>query len=168
MIELTVFPQWMRYLSLIFMSLALVILLQFVSASTRIDPTSSNNGTNDERFYNSSSHTRRRIQHALTGILFYLTSFTLPQSIASLLLVTTTIAFYKMHTLRSSSKTVQEWYMKHFGALLREKEKSVHVLPGAFYFLLGNAIIFVLFPLNIARTSLLCLSFGDRKYPQVF
>lgn len=54
--------------------------------------------------------------------------------------------------------------MKHFGTLLREKEKNVDVLPGAFYFLLGTTIIVILFPMNIVRACLLCLSFGDRKY----
>ena len=51
--------------------------------------------------------------------------------------------------------------MRHFGPLLRDHEKKLNALPGAFWFLLGTTIVVCAFPINIARTSILCLAFGD-------
>ena len=160
-------PSWACSLALAAIAFILAILLQFVAGSTSSDSNQAlrNNVKKDDDLSNTSTHTRRRIQHAITGLLFYMLSFLLPQMTASLLLIVATVAFYTMHKLRSKSKAVQEWYMKHFGPLLREREKSTQVLPGAFYFVLGTAIIVVCLPINIVRTCLLCLSFGDRKYP---
>ncbi len=116
----------------------------------------------------SSLHLNRRFQHMMTGLVFYALSYILPHGVACILLVFFTSAFYALHIARSKykSKAVQKAYIKHFGTLLREDEKyNIHYLPGAFWFLLGTTMTVLLFPMgdknNIARISLLCLSFGD-------
>ena len=142
----------MHYALLILIAPTLAILLQLLTASN--SSTSSNSNA-------SSLHHRRRLQHALTGILFYVLSFILPHIVAIILLSLATIAFYALHSARSTSTSVQEYYMKHFGPLLRDHEKNIYTLPGAFWFLVGTTIVVSAFPIHIARTSLLCLSFGD-------
>lgn len=107
------------------------------------------------------NHCRRRLQHALTGILFYFLSYMLPTSLACILLSSTTTLFYILHLLRSKSNIVQKYFIQQFGPLLRDHERNVNCLPGAFWFLLGTYIVVFLFRMNIARTSLLCLSLGD-------
>lgn len=106
-------------------------------------------------------HSSRRMQHALTGVLFYALSFLLRIHDAKLLLFVASSSFYILHKMRKSRKHVQELYLTFFGSLLREKEKEVHHLPGAFWFLLGVTIVFAFFDVWIARISLLCLSIGD-------
>ena len=133
-----------------------VILLQFVTARIRNDG-SRPNQTSNQLLNNG----RRRIQHALTGLLFYILSFILPFSIACLLLSSTTTLFYILHLSRSRWKSVQRYYIQQFGPLLREHEKNVHSIPGAFWFLLGTTILLLSTSMDITRTSLLCLSFGD-------
>ena len=108
------------------------------------------------------THYARRIQHALTGILFYLLSFLISKKLATYLLVIGTFAFYTLiHLGRKKSKCIQDMYLNWFGALLREHEKQLHQLPGAFWFLLGTTIVVLCFNIQIARISILCLSLGD-------
>lgn len=107
-------------------------------------------------------HYSRRIQHALTGILFYLLSFLISTKLAISLLVIATFAFYfVLHLGRKKSKYIQDMYLNWFGVLLREHEKQIHHLPGAFWFLLGTTIVVLCFSIQIARISILCLSLGD-------
>lgn len=108
------------------------------------------------------THYARRIQHALTGILFYLLSFVISTKLASSLLVIATLAFYiLLHLGRAKSKRIQDMYLQWFGSLLREHEKQLHQLPGAFWFLLGTTIVVLCFDMQVARISILCLSLGD-------
>ena len=104
---------------------------------------------------------RRRLQHILTGLMFYGISFLLSQFVGAVLLALATSLFYGLHKSRSFSKSVQDYYMKHFGPLLRDHEKKLDTLPGAFWFLLGSLFVFSSFTMSIARASLLSLTFGD-------
>jgi dolichol kinase len=133
-----------------------VIFLQVLTARAR---TTSNPNSNNSKTFNHQG--RRRIQHALTGLSFYILSFLLTHFIACLLLSTTTTLFYVLHLLRSKSKTIQQFYIQQFGPLLRDHEKNIHTAPGAFWFLLGTTVLVISFSMDIVRTSLLCLSFGD-------
>ena len=141
------------YLLLIFMAPTLVIIIQLLAASQ--GETSGKSSTSSSLHYN------RRIQHAFTGMMFYGLSYILPSSIAIALLCIATLAFYALLFARSRSHTVQEYYMRHFGPLLRDHEKKLNALPGAFWFLVGTTIVVCAFPIDIARTSILCLAFGD-------
>jgi Dolichol kinase len=109
----------------------------------------------------SSLHYQRRIQHASTGLLFYILSYMIPTPIAMALLCTSSISFYAIHRARSSSTRVQHHFVQFFGPLLRDNERNVNNLPGAFWFVLGCTIVICCFPMNISRTSILCLAFGD-------
>jgi len=141
------------YLLLIFMAPTLVIIIQLLAASQ--GETSGKSSTSSSLHYN------RRIQHVFTGMIFYGLSYILPSSIAIALLCIATLAFYALLFVRSRSHTVQEYYMRHFGPLLRDHEKKLNALPGAFWFLVGTTIVVCAFPIDIARTSILCLAFGD-------
>jgi len=141
------------YLLLMIMVPVLVICMQLLAASQgEIQGTPSTS---------SSLQFNRRIQHAITGLIFYGLSYVLPSSLAIALLCISTLAFYVLHIARSQSHVVQEYYLKHFGPLLRDHEKKLNVLSGAFWFLVGTTIVVCVFPINIARTSILCLAFGD-------
>mmetsp|Transcript_23627 Transcript_23627/g.35142 ORF Transcript_23627/g.35142 Transcript_23627/m.35142 type:complete len:274 (-) Transcript_23627:93-914(-) len=152
---------------LIILTPTVVILLQVIVASKTNNTNkgvqvASTSKTSDEGKTNHHhDHNRRRIQHALTGSVFYALSFILPYSIACLLLSTATALFYVLHLFRSRSNKVQRYYIQHFGPLLREHELNVHTIPGAFWFLLGTTILVFSFSMDVVRTSLLCLSFGD-------
>ncbi len=148
------------HLLLIVSAPLLAILLQFL-ASGRGNMTTSDEKKFSAARTSSSFHRRRRIQHLSTGLLFYCLSFFLSQALASIILALAIIIFYGLHIARNFVEPVQEYYMKHFGPLLREHEKDLHTLPGAFWFLVGTLIVVYSFDMNIARTSLLCLSFGD-------
>lgn len=157
--------------TMIFIVLAptMAILLQLCTArisnladnqcsSSYTSNTADDSGNSSQPTY---SNCRRRIQHALTGFLFFLLSYILPHSIACLLLSLATTLFYVLHLARSKSKSIQHQYLQHFGPLLREHERNVNTVPGAFWFLLGTTILVLSFTMDIIRTSLLCLSFGD-------
>ncbi len=164
-------PLWSESaLTIIFIILAptLAILLQIFTA--RISNSNSNSNSNTDNtsnktksnhFQSTHNQGRRQIQHALTGFLFFILSYLLPYSIACSLLSLATIVFYILHLLRSASTSIQQQYMKHFGPLLRDHERNVHTVPGAFWFLLGTTILVIFFRMDVVRTSLLCLSFGD-------
>lgn len=137
---------------------ALAIVLQVIL--------SSNNTKNTIHYHhetrNSSSlHYQRRLQHSLTGILFYILSYIISRPIAMTLLCISSISFYTLHRARSSSTKVQQHFLDFFGPLLRDYEKNIYNLPGAFWFLLGCTIVVCCFPMTIARTSILCLALGD-------
>ena len=146
--------------ALIILAPTMVIVLQILAARMRNnnDERGKKGNQNSKHQYD---HGRRRVQHALTGFLFYVLSFILPLYMAHILLSITTTLFYILHLARSRSKQVQISYIQHFGPLLRDHEKSVHSVPGAFWFLLGTTILVFSFTMDVARTSLLCLSFGD-------
>jgi dolichol kinase len=52
-------------------------------------------------------------------------------------------------------------YLQHFGPLLRPHELEGQSLPGAFYFLLGAAVVAALFPIDTARYAVECLALAD-------
>ncbi|GFH47291.1 hypothetical protein CTEN210_03766 [Chaetoceros tenuissimus] len=143
------------HVSIMLFAPILVICLQLLTAS---DCTSS---TKPQQNTSSSLHYNRRIQHALTGLAFCLLSYVIPSFLAKPLLATATTLFYLLHCARSKSVTVQDNYLKLFGKLLRDHEKKPSQISGAFWFMLGSAIVVCLFPIEIARTSITCLAFGD-------
>ena len=118
-------------------------------------------------------HVARRIQHAVTGLVLIAVSHIIPPyPVGCLLLLLATTAFYYIHKKRVLDPKWDDWYLQRFGSLLRDHErgeweedkqrrKSIPALPGAFYFLLGAALSTVLFPANVARTSVLILTISD-------
>ena len=124
-----------------------------------------------------SSEAKRRIQHGMTGCLLVLISYCLPVYMCLLLLIMATYTIYSLKTYHFHTI-----YLPNFGPLLRDHEKQApstdnpsdvssssssnsmpHAipLPGAFYFLLGTTITTMLFPIHLARYSVLCLSLAD-------
>jgi dolichol kinase len=124
---------------------------------------------------------KRRWQHALTGQALVLASYYIPAvqtvGVGALLLAAVLICylrFYQTHL-----------YFEAFGSLLRPSERDAddnvnestpktssaqacnaktarrRQLPGAFYFLIGTALTLRLFPLDIARYAVMCLSWAD-------
>lgn len=118
-------------------------------------------------------HVVRRIQHAVTGLVLIVISYIIPPyPFGCILLLLATVAFYVVHKKRIQDHKWDDWYLEKFGSLLRNHErgeweqcnrrrKSTPALPGAFYFLLGTALSTFLFPVAVARTSVLVLSVSD-------
>ena len=127
--------------------------------------------------YKFSPEAKRRIQHGMTGCILVLISYCIPIYMCILLLIAATYIIYylKKHYFHTI-------YIQNFGPLLRDHEKqplsqtsssssspennpdsttSQIPLPGAYYFLLGTTITTILFPIRIARYSVLCLSLAD-------
>jgi len=108
---------------------------------------------------NVQKETKRRFQHALTGHSLVQISYVLPKSISLLLLSVGCILMYIMKTF------FFEYFLKAFGPLLRPKELSGEVLPGAFYFLVGTAITIcpglITDNIMIVRYSVECLALAD-------
>lgn len=157
-VERMLTSSWLRSAAstmlLIILAPSIVVLLQVIMSRFH---NKGNKTTNNQKH----NHCRRRIQHALTGLIFYILSFILPISICRLLLSLANCLFYILHISRAKSKLIQKYYIENFGPLLREHERNVHSIPGAFWFLLGVSILTWSFSMDIVRTSLLCLSFGD-------
>ena len=66
-------------------------------------------------------------------------------------------------TLNTFVKPIEK-FLEAFGGLLRPKETSGEVLPGAFYFLAGTALVvsgLVTNEMNIARYAVECLALAD-------
>jgi dolichol kinase len=119
---------------------------------------------------------KRRIQHGMTGCILVLISYCIPISLCIVLLCIATYIIYYLKTYHFHTI-----YLPNFGPLLRDYEKqpppttqssssssnpnadniSQIPLPGAFYFLLGTTITAILFPIHVARYSVLCLSLAD-------
>lgn len=101
---------------------------------------------------------KRRFQHALTGHALVQISYVLPRSLSLALLLIGSIGMYLAKTF------FFEAFLKAFGGLLRPKETSGEVLPGAFYFLLGTAVVvsgLITTNMTIARYSVECLALAD-------
>ena len=96
---------------------------------------------------------KRRWQHALTGQGLVLISYYLPINIGTLGLLIGAAGIAYLRFFQA------ELYTKAFGPLLRPNERDG--LPGAFFFLLGAAISVQIFPLQVARYGVLCLSWAD-------
>jgi len=150
--------------ALIFLVPTAIILLQKVLASAQVDNTitPNSNATVNTNERSSAHHHRRRIQHALTGLSFYLLSYALPRSLSTTLLSLSTILLYILNLTRSLSPPLQSHYLTHFGPLLRTHELSPGVLPGAFWYLAGITVTSLLIPdLDVARVGVLCLALAD-------
>jgi diacylglycerol kinase (CTP) len=102
-----------------------------------------------------SDESRRRFQHVVTGQFLVLISYVLPIRYCHALLWTGLIGIIYVRVYHD------DWYRRVFGKLLRPYELNYGTLPGAFYFLLGTALVAGLFPINVARYSVLCLSYAD-------
>lgn len=107
---------------------------------------------------NVQKETKRRFQHALTGHALVQISYVLPRTISLILLTIGCIGMYLAKTF------FFEKFLEAFGGLLRPKETSGEVLPGAFYFLVGTALVvsgLVTNEMNIARYAVECLALAD-------
>lgn len=98
---------------------------------------------------------RRRLQHMTTGQALIAVSYILPLHYCQILLLISCILIIYICFVHDA------WYRQHFYTLLRPHERQYGVLPGAFYFLVGVLVVATVFPLTIARYSVLCLSYAD-------
>ncbi|KDO33356.1 phosphatidate cytidylyltransferase [Saprolegnia parasitica CBS 223.65] len=105
-------------------------------------------------------HVRRKVQHAGTGVLIVVATFYGSALEAAVILAICALTFYCVSFMRKQSKAVDAIYLQIFGPILRQHEVG-HRLPGAFYFLMGSALSFVLYPKFIAQLAVLHLSLGD-------
>ena len=98
---------------------------------------------------------RRRIGHATSGQALICLSYILPVqwSIVALWL--------SSFLLASLVYMYPQFYLETFRPLLRSHELKKNALPGAFYFLVGTGVATTCFDMNVARYSLLCLSWAD-------
>ena len=107
----------------------------------------------------------RRAQHASTGLLLWGVSFWISGRIAAMMLGGGAFLVYGIHRWRLVSANGRVVFDKLFGALLRESEREGNAPPGALYFLLGMATVFLLFDpeesSHVARLALLSLSLAD-------
>ena len=102
-----------------------------------------------------SDESSRRFQHVVTGQFLVLISYVLPLRYCHAMLWTGLTAIIYVRACHD------DWYRRVFGKLLRPYELNYGTLPGAFYFLLGTAIAAALFSVDVARYSVLCLSYAD-------
>lgn len=98
---------------------------------------------------------KRRWQHAITGQALVLVSFVLPVGYCIAALLAGSAGMYYLRTRQ------REEFLRLFGPLLRSTEKEDNNLPGAFYFLLGTTVVVILFPMQLARYAVECLSLAD-------
>lgn len=104
-------------------------------------------------------HIRRKIQHAGTAVFFAAASH-LPGSLGSALaLAIGAASIALMHAARMRYPAANRAYMRMLGPILRSHEATQ--LPGAFYFVVGSAVAYLLFPLQVANLAVLLLGFGD-------
>ncbi|DBA01889.1 TPA: hypothetical protein N0F65_006037 [Lagenidium giganteum] len=106
-------------------------------------------------------HLRRKLQHAVTGLMIFAATGAFPAPTAVIVLLCCAGCFYMLHALRCASETVDRLYLSWFHGLLRREEIQKSVLPGAFYFLIGCAVVLTVFTTSIARLAILHLSLGD-------
>ena len=100
--------------------------------------------------------TKRRCQHAITGHALVQISYLLPKSISIVLLSVGCLVMYLMKTYYFKT------FLQSFGPLLRPKELSGEIMPGAFYFLVGTLItITTIHDIHIVRYSIECLALAD-------
>ena len=147
-------------IGILLFSIPFLIILQIIiariSQSQEQNPNKYEPGRNNKLQH--SIH--RGIQHATTGLLFTFLSYYISRTLGSILLLSSSLILYIIHILRFKFPTVQRYYLKCFGALLRKHE--LNALPGAFYFLLGTGLTFLYTPdINTARIALVCLSISD-------
>jgi len=107
---------------------------------------------------NVQKETKRRFQHALTGHALVQISYILPRSLSLALLLIGSVGMYLAKTFFFGA------FLEAFGGLLRPKETSGEVLPGAFYFLVGTTTVvsgLVTADMRIARYAVECLALAD-------
>lgn len=102
-----------------------------------------------------SEETKRRLQHMTTGQALVLVSYLLPIHYCLGLLGMGCLLIVYVRFFHDA------WYRTKFHSLLRPYELQYGVLPGAFYFLLGCWSVAAVFSLEIARYSVLCLTYAD-------
>lgn len=100
-------------------------------------------------------HARRKLQHAITGVLIYAATAFFPTSVGSAVLLEIALAFLCVHALRKRNAHVDRWFIESYYGILRREEVARKVLPGSFFFLLGAALALAVFPRPIARLALL-------------
>jgi dolichol kinase len=98
---------------------------------------------------------KRNWQHWSTGQAFLLTSYVLPIQTCIITLLVSAALLYYLQFYNT------DFFVKHFGSLLRSDEKVGKKPSGAFYFLLGTAATAYLVPIDTARFALQCLSTVD-------
>lgn len=100
-------------------------------------------------------HVQRKLQHALTGLMIYVAMCNFEPWLAPRVLSGCAAAFYLLQLLRRVSPTADRMYLACFMGILRRDEITQRVLPGAFYFLLGCALVTAVYPAPIARLAVL-------------
>lgn len=103
-------------------------------------------------------HGRRRLQHAVSGLLIYTASAFFSSSVASVVLSLIAAAYFVVHKMRRVSPAVNQWFLDSYHRILRREEVTGEVVPASFYFLLGGAVSFKLFSRPIARLAFLHVS----------
>ena len=99
--------------------------------------------------------TKRRFQHAVTGHALVQISYLLPVEVCVLSLAIGCLTIVYVRLFKG------KLYKSLFGPLLRQEELKDGAFPGAFYFLLGTMLTTSIFPIEIARYAVDCLSFAD-------
>lgn len=106
-------------------------------------------------------HLERKAQHALTGICFFFVYTLLISSayINCALLLCCCTAFYLTHRARLIYPEFQNYLVNQFRNILRPRE--LISIPSAFYFMLGVALLVLIFSKTVALLGILYLSLGD-------
>ena len=162
--------------------LLVVVLQRWTAASSQYS---------DGRYSNhhtaTATEAKRRFQHGITGCILVAISCCIPIYLCIFLLIVATyiiyhIKTYHFHTIyipnfgpllreyekhpplsasSTSSSSALDHHTEAAAAASSSSSVSQIPLPGAFYFLLGTTMTTILFPLRIARYSVLCLSLAD-------
>ena len=101
----------------------------------------------------------RRLFHALTGLGIIALALLLSRFALIILLGTMTIILLAVELVRRKSPEVNKWVISWFGWLMRDEESQR--LTGTSYFLVATAVLFSVFPREIAILALAFLTLGD-------
>ena len=131
-------------------SVALQFVLGAAGASAAPDPTHSR----------SNLHVLRKIQHALTGLVFVLVLETgLPPELGGLAMLCAAAGFWLLHLARLRIPAVQTAFLAAFAPIMRDHERTS--VPGAAYFLVGCGVLACLAPRPVVGAGILVISIGD-------
>jgi len=104
---------------------------------------------------------QRRVFHVISGLIvlymqrvgeFNDNVVFLSISIAGILL---------LHVTRLYVPLIQQHFIKILSSILRPTETTGFRVPGALYFLVGDLLIYLIFPRNLCSLSILAVTFGD-------
>ena len=102
----------------------------------------------------------RKLWHLLGNaipVIYYFSS--LSSKKAAFIIFVIFLCVFALDTLRFLYRPFNNWFLNHFGILVKEKEK--HGITGSTYYFLAISITIFFFPKDIATCAIFYLTLGD-------